>query len=275
MRPGIFAKTFAGSDPRIVLDAVAGAGFAATQYNMSCSGLASMPEAIGAGTAAAIRDAAAEAGVEIVALSGTFNMIHPDPAVRHAGLRRLAALAEAAPAIGTGLITLCTGTRDPDDQWRAHLDNATPEAWRDLTASMEAAIAIAEAADIALGIEPERANVISSAKAARRLIDEMASPRLRIVFDAANLVEDLAPAAQHATISRGLGLLADRLALVHAKDRCADGSFATAGTGILDYGHYIGELRRIGFDGAIVAHGLATAEAPAVAQFLGRIIAAS
>ena len=91
--------------------------------------------------------------------------------------------------MGTRLVTLCTGTRDPADPWRAHPDNGTPEAWRDLTASMETAIAAAEASDVYLGIEPELANVVSSAEAARRLIDEMKSPRLRIVIDAANLFE--------------------------------------------------------------------------------------
>jgi len=45
MRIGVFAKTFAGSDPRGVLAQVAGAGFTTTQYNMSCSGLASLPDA--------------------------------------------------------------------------------------------------------------------------------------------------------------------------------------------------------------------------------------
>ena len=41
---------------------------------------------------------------------------------------------------------------------------------------METAIAAAEANDVYLGIEPELANVVSSAEAARRLIDEMESP---------------------------------------------------------------------------------------------------
>ena len=96
-----------------MLAAVANAGFGVAQYNMACSGLDPLPDAIPEETATAIRAESAAAGVEIAAVSGTFNMIHPDPTVRADGLRRLAVLVAAAPGMGTRLVTLCTGTRDP------------------------------------------------------------------------------------------------------------------------------------------------------------------
>ena len=201
MQLGIFAKTFEGATPREVLPAAAAAGFSAVQYNMACSGLPSMPEAIPPSVAAEVEAAARAAGVAIAALSGTYNMIHPDPTMREEGHRRLEVLAQAAAALPTRLITLCTGTRDPDDQWRAHPDNDTSEAWGDLLASMERAIAIAERHDVLLGIEPELANVVSSATRARRLVDEMSSQRLRIVIDPANLFEKETIAVQRRIVS--------------------------------------------------------------------------
>lgn len=275
MQLGIFAKTFPGENPQTVLTAVAGAGFAATQYNMACSGLASLPDAIDANVCTSVRKAASASRVELVAVSGTFNMIHPDRAVRAEGFRRLAVLLQAAPKLGAPLVTLCTGTRDPDDQWRGHPDNGTPEAWRDLLTGMETAVRLAEAAGVDLGVEPELANVVSSAATARRLIDELASPRVKIVFDAANLFEVAGDTARREIVSRGLDLLADRIAMAHAKDRLADGTFATAGMGVLDYPHYLSELRRIGFKGALVTHGLQAAEAAPVAAFLSKTLAAA
>jgi sugar phosphate isomerase/epimerase len=272
MQIGIFAKTFPGSDPATVLGAVAGAGFAVAQYNMACSGLPSMPDAIPPEAAAAVRAGSEAAGVGIVALSGTCNLIHPDPGVRADGLRRLGVVIAAAPVMGTRLVTLCTGTRDPDDMWRAHPDNDTPEAWRDLLASLAVAVAAAEAAGIDLGIEPELANVISSAESARRLIDEMGTARLRIVLDAANLFEVETLAEQRAIVSHAVDLLGDRIAMAHAKDRSADGGFVAAGQGVLDYRHYLGALRRAGFDGPLVTHGLSADEAPAVGAFLRRML---
>lgn len=268
MKLGIFAKTFAGIDPGTVLSAVVAAGFSATQYNLACSGLSPMPDSIPEDTARAVSDAAAAAGVEIAAVSGTFNMIHPDPAVRTTGLARLAVLAAAAAGLSTRLLTLCTGTRDPQDQWRAHPDNDTPEAWRDLLAAMEAAVRIADEYDVELGIEPELANVVNSAAKARRLLDEIGSPRLRIVLDPANLFETATFAEQREVVSAAIDLLAGHIVMGHAKDRTPTGAFTTAGKGVLDYPHYLSCLKQAGFDGAIVTHGLAAAEARGVATFL-------
>jgi sugar phosphate isomerase/epimerase len=268
MKLGIFAKTFDGKDPLTVLEAVAAAGFGAAQYNMACSGLPSMPDVIDEADAKRVADAAARTGVDIVAVSGTYNMIHPDPAVRAAGHRRLETIAASCKAMSTRLITLCTGTRDPLDQWKEHPDNDTPEAWRDLLEAMAIAVEIAERHDVDLGIEPELANVINSAEKARRLIAEMQSPRLKIVLDPANLFEVATPAEQKRTVSAAIDLLADRIVMAHAKDRAPDGRFATAGKGVLDYGHYLGKLTEIGFSGSLVTHGLAASEAKDVAIFL-------
>ncbi len=268
MKLGIFAKTFEGSDPATVLNAVAAAGYAAAQYNMACSGLSSMPDAISDAQADAVAAAARAAGVEIVAVSGTYNMIHPDVAVREAGHRRLEVLASQARRMGTDLITLCTGTRDAKDQWKEHPDNDTPEAWRDLVAAMAVAIEIADRHDVYLGIEPELANVINSAEKAAQLIAEMGSARLRIVLDPANLFEVAAVEEQRRIVSAAVDLLADRISMAHAKDRTPEGGFTTAGQGVLDYDHYLGCLDAIGFAGSLVTHGLSSGEAPDVATFL-------
>lgn len=272
MQIGIFAKTFPGSDPDAVLAQVAGAGFVCTQFNMACAGLPSMPDAIPAATAASVATAAQRHGIAMTAVSGTYNMIHPDPALRARGLGRLAAIIAAAPAMGSRLVTLCTGTRDPHDQWKHHPDNTTPDAWRDLIVEMTRAAGIAEQHGVDLGIEPELANVICDAPAARRMIDEIGSPRLRIVLDPANLFEVADAAARRALVERAIGLLGDRIAMAHAKDRNPDGSFATAGKGVVDFAHFTASLRAAGFDGPLIAHGLAADEAAGVAAFLRRTL---
>jgi sugar phosphate isomerase/epimerase len=270
MRLGIFAKTFDGAEPGIVLAAVSAAGFSAAQYNMACSGLASMPGAIPSDVTSAVKSSATTHGVKIVALSGTYNMVHPDLGMRECGHRRLEALAAAASALPTRLITLCTGTRDAEDQWRAHPDNNTPGAWTDLLTSMETAVAIADRHNVDLGIEPELANVVNSAAKARLLIEEIASPRLKIVLDPANLFEAETIDRQRDIVSAAIELLADRIVMGHAKDRTATGVFATAGKGVLDYPHYLARLKAVGFDGSLMTHGLKAYEASEVAAFLRR-----
>ncbi|MGB5560224.1 MAG: sugar phosphate isomerase/epimerase [Paracoccaceae bacterium] len=272
MRLGIFAKTFAGTDPATVLAAAKATGFATVQYNMACSGLTAMPEAITPAQQDAVAQASAASGVSIAAVSGTYNMIHPDPSVRATGLRRLKVLIGSAAGMGTSLVTLCTGTRDPEDQWRAHPDNASPGAWADLLAEMEKACVLADPFGVRLGIEPELANVISSAPLARRLIDALQSPALAIVLDPANLFEVAPLPAQRDMIAQAVDLLADRIVMAHAKDRDAKGGFATAGQGVVDFAYFLSRLKAAGFDGDLVTHGLTAAEAPGVAAFLRRTL---
>jgi sugar phosphate isomerase/epimerase len=268
MQLGIFAKTFAGSAPREVFAAAAQAGFATVQYNMACSGLDALPHSIPLELARDVAIAAREHNIAINAVSGTFNMIHPDAAVRKDGLARLEVLASRCLAMNTAMITLCTGTRDLDDQWRFHPDNATPDAWRDLLASMAAALEIADRWNVDLGIEPELANVVNSAGKARLLLDELKSPHLKIVLDPANLFETTSLQGQRAIVAAAIDTLGGRIAMAHAKDRAADGSFATAGKGVLDFGHYLSCLKASGFSGPLITHGLRADEASGVAKFL-------
>ena len=270
MRLGIFAKTFPGSDPDTVLRQAA--EYSCVQFNMACAGLPAMPDAIDPAVCASIVAAARRNSVAIVALSGTYNMIHPDPAVRAAGLARLDVMLGAAAAMEVSLVTLCTGTRDATDQWRHHPDNASPEAWRDLNAEMTQAVALADRHGVDLGIEPERANVVRDAAAAKRLLDEQGFSRLRIVLDPANLVEADDAVPWHDTIAHAVALLGPHIAMAHAKDRAANNGFATVGRGAIDFRHFIGCLRNAKFDGPLVTHGLAANEAAGVATFLRGVL---
>lgn len=268
MKLGIFAKTFPGSKPGEVLKQCFEAGYSVAHYNMVCSGMASMPLEISNADCKEVQSSALENNVEVVAVSATYNMIHPDPSVRVDGHNRLSVIAKAAGQMGLNLITLCTGTRHTEDQWAFHKDNDTPEAWRDLIASMEVAVSIAEEHNIDLGIEPEMDNVVSSAQKAKQLLDELGSKRLKIIFDPANLFEQATHQDQKDIISQGIDLLAPDMVMAHAKDRLRDGRFGTVGKGVVDFDHYLRALMSVGFDGPLVAHGLEAREAAEVATFL-------
>ncbi|AZN96527.1 sugar phosphate isomerase/epimerase [Mesorhizobium sp. M9A.F.Ca.ET.002.03.1.2] len=272
MQVGVFAKTFPGSEPASVLAAVRDAGFAVTQFNLACAGLPSMPDAVPDDAISAIAAASDASGVALVVLSGTYNMAHPNKAVRNDGLRRLGVVIEAAAALSVPLVTLCTGTRNADDQWAYHPDNADPEAWADMADEMEKALQLAERHGVDLGIEPEQANIVTSASDAMRLIAEMGSKRLRIVLDPANLFERASPAEARAIVAAAVEHIAGHVAMAHAKDRLADGRFTTAGRGVVDFADFVARLKVSGFDGPLITHGLSAEEAPGVARFLKGLV---
>jgi sugar phosphate isomerase/epimerase len=273
MRLGIFAKTFPEIGADAVLAAVRTAGYACTQFNMTCLGLPAMPDAIDDAALDAIATASKERGVEIAAVSGTYNMVHPDPAARATGLARLNVMIGSASRMGTRLVTLCTGTRDPVDQWRYHPDNSNAETWRELVVEMERAVECAEVHNVDLGIEPELGNVVASPEVALRLLQTIGSPCLTIVLDPANLFETASEQDRRDIVERAIDLLAGRIAMAHAKDRLPDGGYTAAGRGVIDFRHFVGRLQQAGFDGPLVTHELSAEEAPAVAAFLARTVA--
>jgi sugar phosphate isomerase/epimerase len=275
-RIGIFAKTSPRPTPEENLDAVHAHGVSVVQYNLACAGLPSLPERIEPGLAQRIGAAATSRRINIAAVSGTFNMIDPVRERRDAGLRRLDELAAACALLGTKIITLCTGTRDPDDMWRGHPANRRPDAWADLLAAMERALAIAEDHDLWLGVEPETANVVDSPARARRLLDELRSPRLKIIIDPANLfhAEDLL--RQRPILDAAFDLLGPDIVLAHAKDvRVVGGAVhhVPAGTGVLDYRYYLTLLRQTPVP--LIVHGLAETEAGRALAFLRGALAAA
>ena len=270
MSLGIFAKTFPRRTFAETLDAVAAHGFPCIQFNFSCVGLPTVPEIVTPEVMARIRRDCTARGIAIAGVSGTFNLIDPDLSHRREQLSRLMGLARATHELEAGLITLCTGTRDPEDMWRRHPENTSPAAWRDLLGSMEEAIAIAEQQDVLLGVEPEVGNVVSSTRKARQLLDELHSSRVKIVIDPANLFHCGHVDRMREKIEEAFQLLGTDIVMAHAKELAADGATGNVapGRGVLDWDYYFNMLARMDFRGPIVMHGLAEADVPAAARFL-------
>jgi sugar phosphate isomerase/epimerase len=272
VRSGIFAKTFSRPSVEEVLEAVVGYDLYETQFNLSVVGLPSMPAEIDPLLADRVRQAAVERNIALVAVSGTFNMAHPNEGVRGDGLHRLGVIAGACQRLGTSVITLCTGTRDRKNMWRRHPDNGTPGAWRDMLATMQEALTTAEESGITLAFEPEINNIVDSAAKGRRLLDEMRSPRLKVVMDAANLFDAEDPTRRLSRskeiLEEAFDLLGGDLALAHAKDVKRSGVVVAAGKGDLDYDLYLKHLSEAGYAGPLVLHGLTEKQVAGALAFL-------
>lgn len=275
MRIGILMGTFARPTLEARLDAVKANWLDCVQLSMDCAGLPAMPDRIDPEFADGIRLAAAARGITMVSVSGTFNMSHPDPEHRRAGLRRLGVLASACRRLGTPMIHLCTGTRDRDNMWRRHPDNNTPEAWRDMVACMREAVAIARQADVVLAFEPEVNNVVDSAKKSRRLMDEVGSPHLKVTMDAANLFHTGELARMAEVLDESFALIGKDIVLAHAKDLSHDGDAGhePAGHGRLNYDRYVSLLHAYGFKGPLLLHGLSESQVPGCVAFLRKKLA--
>ncbi len=270
MEIGIFARTFFRPTLEETLDAVVGHDLRCIQFNFALCGGESMPATIEPRLTRRVRRATTDRDISIAAVSGTFNMIHPDASRRTDGLRRLHVLASACADIGTVIITLCTGTRDPGDMWSAHPDNQSDEAWRDLLTSMAQAVAIAEETGVNLAFEPEVSSVVDTVEKGRRLLDAIRSPHLKVVMDPANLFHRGQIGAMPDVLDRAFDLLGHDIVIAHAKDLSQDGEAGheAAGEGLLDYDRYLRLLCGVRFDGPLILHSLTETQVDGCVAFL-------
>lgn len=262
MTPGIFETVFPRQSLEDSLRAAAAAGFSAVQFHPPSAGIDMRIAAPERATIARIDRASRDSGIRIAAIDGVYNMAHPDASVRAAGHDALARTIALAAALETPYVTLCTGTRDVGSMWRFHPENASDAAWRDMVASVAAAVEIAAANGVTLLVEPEPANVASSAQKARALLDEIQSDSLQIVLDPANIVLSDRTRTPLAVLTESIEILGPNIALAHAKDLSAVNEFCAAGTGIVPWADYWRLLAGIGFGGDVIFHTLTEADAP-------------
>jgi sugar phosphate isomerase/epimerase len=234
---------------------------------MSCLGLATLPDRLEESSCIWIARSLSERGLTMAAISGTFNLCDPHPTRLEHNLRNLEVLASACRWLDTRIITLCTGTRDPKDMWRWHSDNVRRSTWESLIENMKEACKIADRHEVTLAFEPEINNVVNSISKARRLLDEVGSPWLKVVLDPTNLIRPGKGVSILEILDEAFDWLGSEIVLAHAKDPALFQTEATSVTQAqieallsfrsgLYYVPYFMRLKRIGFTGAIVIHGL-------------------
>lgn len=275
MYAAIFSRVYPMQNIAEVLGAVSIDGYQGVQANLASAGLASLPDSLPPGIALQFGLEARAKDIRVAALSGTYNMAHPDANVRKASRVGFQNVVTAAREMGAPIVTLCTGSRDALDMWKFHPDNNSDAAWSELRAELECALALAQEAGVQLAIEPEPANVIRDAKAAERILREMASPHLGIILDAANLLTPETLSRQHAVMDEAVSLLGGSLLLAHAKDMDASGHVVAPGEGAVDLTAFIKALRAVGYDDALIAHGFPANKSRVAAKVLHRLMGES
>ncbi len=275
MQIGIMSGTFPRSTLEEELDAVADHGLGCMQFDLSSARLTHFPDRIDEGVCDSIRGEMSTRKITMSAINGMYNMIDPDNEKRQNGLRFLETVASACDQLDTSIVSLCTGSRNPRSMWLPHPDNSSPEAWSDLISSMQQAVEIAEKYNVTLAFEPEVDNVIDSAKQARRLLDEIGSPHLKVVMDGANTFHKGELPRMREILDEAFALLGDDVVLAHAKDLDHDGAAGhlAAGTGLLDYDHYLSLLSNLGSEVPLILHGLTEEQADGCIAFLQSKIA--
>ncbi len=276
MQIGIMTGHFPRPTLEKTLDAVVSHGIHQVQFGLNAVGLERRPDSIDLNVCDKVRREMEARKINMAALGGEVNMIHPDKAERQKGLRCLEVLASACERLGTSVIASCTGSRH-ENMWRNHPENDTAEAWQELRESLEQVLPTMEKYGVSLAFEQEVNNVANTAQKSRRLIDEMQSPNLKIVMDGANIFNEGELPRMTEILDEAFDLLGDDIAVAHAKDLDHDGDAGhlPAGHGLLDYERYWRLLGGLDFDVPVILHGLKEEQVDECVAFLKSLPTAS
>ncbi len=272
MQVGIMSGHFQRPSLEETLDAILAQDIRHLQFNMGSAHLQGPLESEIKAAGPAIRKQVAKRNMVIAALGGPVNMVHVDATKRKEAIQRMKVLIAACAPIGTSVIATCTGSRHPESMWRHHPDNGSQETWRVLLSTLEEILPAAEAAGVIIAFEPEINNVASDARKSCKLINEIGSPNLKVVMDAANIFGENDLSRMQDVLDEAFEFLADHIAIAHGKDldRGGDAGHLAAGTGKLDYAHYVSLLCSLPFDVSVILHGLSEDEVPASVAMLRR-----
>ncbi len=155
-------------------------------------------------------------GVQIAVLGCYINLSHPDPAAKAPLLAYFKEHLRYARDFGCGIVATETGSLNADQSF--HPGNRGEEAFKALVPVVADLVAEAERFGVVLGIEGVTSHVLHSPARIRRLLDEVGSNNLQVVFDPVNLLSLENYKEQDRVMKESLDLFGERIAVIHAKD---------------------------------------------------------
>lgn len=194
------------------------------------------PGTLNAGLGKHIRGIFSAHGVDVAVLGCYKNLAHPDPEV----VRDLQELyiAHLRMAISLNCSVVGTETGAPNAEYRYEPNCHTETALQSFLRGLEPVVEAAETLGTLLAIEPVWNHIVWNPRVARRVLDEMASPNLRIILDPVNLLSMENYQQRERVIDEALEILGEDVEIVHLKDFRVEGDklvSVAAGTGMMDY----------------------------------------
>lgn len=175
--------------------------------------------------------------LDIAVLGCYLNPAVPDAEILSRNTEQYMAHIRFAALLGCGVVGTETGA--PNREYRYVPACHTEEALEQLIKNLRPIVSYAENIGVILAIEPVYRHIVWNPKCARRVLDQIASPNLQIIFDPVNLLDVSNLACRGELFKEAVTLLGKDIAVIHLKDYILDEQgclvSVAAGTGEMDY----------------------------------------
>ena len=164
------------------------------------------------------------------------NLANPDSAQLDAIIKRYKQHIRFAAVLGCGVVGTETGA--PNTMYTFTPECHSEEALHSLITNLRTIVTFAEKMGVIIGIEPVFTHIVNTPERARRVLDEIQSPNLQIIFDPVNLLDISNEAKANEVIEEAIYLLGEDIAVIHIKDYIVEnGKICSVGAGMgqMDY----------------------------------------
>ena len=187
-------------------------------------------EALTPGLAMYIKNVFAKNHVDIAVLGCYLNLANPNKEQLEKTVHRYMAHIRFASWLGCGVVGTETGA--PNETYSFTPECHTEEALQLFIQNVRPIVKYAEQMGVVFAIEPVYRHIVWNPKQARRVLDEIQSPNLQIIFDPVNLLDIANYRDREEIIGEAIELLGPDIAMVHLKDfRIEDGKMISMGCG--------------------------------------------
>ncbi len=203
------------------------------------------------------------------------NLIHPDSNTRQNNLRYVTENIEAAERLGCPMVTMVTGSCDPDYYIASHPDNWSDTTWKLTLRSIGQLLDDTAGMNASLGIEAVVTTNIDSPAAHKQLMDDIGDPRCKVCLDPTNMLS--LPTFYHTTelLDDCFDTLGENILGCHAKDDIIERdrmllhiTEVPAGMGIMDYETYLVRLSRMKWPRTLLIEHIKPEEYPVAKAFI-------
>ena len=182
--------------------------------------------------------------LDIAVLGCYLNLANPNEESLAKIKRRYLANIRFASLLGAGVVGTETGA--VNEEYKFEERNHSDEALGIFIRNVRPVVEYAEKMGVILAIEPVAKHIVCNPKRARKVLDEIASPNLQIIFDPVNLLDHSNYQNREEIFAEAIDLLGEDIAMVHIKDFVVKDNelvSVAAGTGEMDYSQIIRFLK--------------------------------
>lgn len=200
----------------------------------------------------------AELGDTKIAVLGSYiNPSATDPAVREGEINKFKEkinFARVLKPLAVGTETGFYGPTQSDEM------NNTEEAYQHVLGTMRPIVEYAEECGVNVAIEGVGIFVINSPSKMARIVSDLGSDNVKVIFDPVNYISAKNYKEQDDIINDTFELLSDRLVAIHAKDfsvdECGKMTYPDPGLGMLNYPLIFANMKKYGVDVPIIMEGI-------------------